>query len=41
MRENMNYEDQQLFDQFVERNWGTKAPVRTKSKAKARAKAEE
>ena len=39
MRENMNDEDQQLFDQFVERNWGAKAPVRTK--AKARAKVEE
>ena len=35
MRENMNDEDQQLFDQFVEKNWGTKTPIRTKAKAKA------
>ena len=33
----MNDEDQQLFDQFVERNWGTKTPVRTRAKAKAKA----
>ena len=38
MRENMNDEDQELFDQFVERNWGTKTPVRTKVKAKAKTK---
>ena len=38
MRENMNDEDQQLFDQFVERNWGTKTPVRTKAKARAKTK---
>ena len=38
MRENMNDEDQQLFDQFVEKNWGTKTPVRTKAKAKAQVK---
>ena len=34
MRENMNDEDQELFDQFVERNWGTKTPVRTKANSK-------
>ena len=38
MRENMNDEDQQLFDQFVEKNWGTKTPVRTKAKAKVQEK---
>ena len=37
MRENMNDEDQQLFDQFVEKNWGTKTPVRTKAKARTKA----
>ena len=30
MRENMNDEDQEEFDQFVERIWGTKTPVRVK-----------
>ena len=33
MRENMNDEDKEEFDQFVERIWGTKAPVRTKATA--------
>ena len=36
MRENMNDEDQQLFDQFVEKKWGTKTPVRTKERAKSK-----
>jgi len=36
MRENMNDEDKKLFDQFVERNWGTKTPVKTKAKAKSK-----
>ena len=40
MRENMNDEDKKLFDQFVERNWGTKTPVKTKTKAKAKSKIE-
>ena len=31
MRENMNDEDKEEFDQFVERVWGTKTPVRKKA----------
>ena len=31
MRENMNDEDKEEFDQFVERIWGTRTPVKTKA----------